>query len=97
MALDEPWCSSVGIAQQDNGPVLIVYLRSRAQNDESGIPTIWEGIPVQMKRTGRIQPATRRIPPMPAEPSQRMPDREAVITSGPETTDSGQILEQDRT
>lgn len=29
--------------------------------------------------------------------TSRMPDREALIMSGPETMDSGQIVEQDRT
>jgi hypothetical protein len=30
------------------------------------------------------------------QPMARMPDREALIMSGPETTDSGLILEQER-
>ena len=30
-------------------------------------------------------------------PDTRMPDREALIKSGPESMDSGRILEQDRT
>jgi antitoxin (DNA-binding transcriptional repressor) of toxin-antitoxin stability system len=30
-------------------------------------------------------------------PEPRMPDREALIMSGPETLDSGRIFEQDRT
>jgi antitoxin (DNA-binding transcriptional repressor) of toxin-antitoxin stability system len=44
------------------------------------------GIPV-----AEIRPISHR----PAAP--RMPDREALIMSGPETLDSGLILEQDRT
>lgn len=37
------------------------------------------------------------IRPISERPKARMPDREALIISGPETTDSGLILEQDRT
>jgi antitoxin (DNA-binding transcriptional repressor) of toxin-antitoxin stability system len=43
------------------------------------------GIPV-----AEIRPISARLKP-------RMPDREALIMSGPETVDSGLILEQDRT
>ena len=35
--------------------------------------------------------------PISDRPKPRMPDREALIMSGPETMDSGLILEQDRT
>jgi antitoxin (DNA-binding transcriptional repressor) of toxin-antitoxin stability system len=37
------------------------------------------------------------IRPISDRPVPRMPDREALIMSGPETLDSGLILEQDRT
>jgi antitoxin (DNA-binding transcriptional repressor) of toxin-antitoxin stability system len=37
------------------------------------------------------------IRPISNRPKPRMPDREAVILSGPETMDSGLILEQERT
>ena len=37
------------------------------------------------------------IRPISYRPAPRMPDREALIMSGPETPDSGLILEQDRT
>jgi antitoxin (DNA-binding transcriptional repressor) of toxin-antitoxin stability system len=37
------------------------------------------------------------IRPISLRPAPRMPDREALIMSGPETLDSGLILEQDRT
>jgi prevent-host-death family protein len=37
------------------------------------------------------------IRPISLKPAPRMPNREAWILSGPETTDSGLILEQDRT
>ena len=37
------------------------------------------------------------IRPISVRPSPRMPDREALILSGPETMDSGRMLEQDRT
>ena len=37
------------------------------------------------------------IRPVSSQPAPRMPDREALIMSGPETLDSGLILEQDRT
>jgi prevent-host-death family protein len=37
------------------------------------------------------------IRPFSERQSPRMPDREALIMSGPETMDSGLILEQDRT
>jgi prevent-host-death family protein len=43
------------------------------------------GVPV-----AEIRPISDRSKP-------RMPDREALIMSGPETLDSGLILEQDRT
>ena len=36
------------------------------------------------------------IRPISARPTPRMPDREALIMSGPETMDSGLIMEQDR-
>jgi prevent-host-death family protein len=36
------------------------------------------------------------IRPISDQPAPRMPDREALIMSGPETVDSGLILEQDR-
>ena len=36
------------------------------------------------------------IRPISDRPKPRMPDREALIMSGPETLDSGLILEQDR-
>jgi hypothetical protein len=52
-----PWYSSVGIAEQDSHPVLIVYLRRRSQQKDPGIPQVWEGIPVQVKQIGRILPA----------------------------------------
>jgi prevent-host-death family protein len=35
--------------------------------------------------------------PIPERTRSRMPDREALIMSGPETMDSGTIMEQDRT
>lgn len=37
------------------------------------------------------------IRPVSTRPRPRMPDREALIVSGPITLDSGLILEQDRT
>lgn len=37
------------------------------------------------------------IRPIPERSAPRMPNREALIMSGPETMDSGLILEQDRT
>jgi len=37
------------------------------------------------------------IRPVSDRPRRSMPDREALIMSGPETLDSGLILEQDRT
>jgi prevent-host-death family protein len=37
------------------------------------------------------------IRPLSVQPKVRMPDREALIMSLPETMDSGLILEQDRT
>jgi prevent-host-death family protein len=37
------------------------------------------------------------IRPISERPKPRMPDREALIMSGPQTMDSGLILEQDRT
>jgi prevent-host-death family protein len=37
------------------------------------------------------------IRPLSERPKPRMPDREALIMSGPQTMDSGPILEQDRT
>jgi len=37
------------------------------------------------------------IRPISDWPRQRMPDRESLIMSAPETMDSGLILEQDRT
>jgi antitoxin (DNA-binding transcriptional repressor) of toxin-antitoxin stability system len=37
------------------------------------------------------------IRPISDRPNPRMPDPEALIMSGPETMDSGLILEQDRT
>jgi len=37
------------------------------------------------------------IRPISSQPKPRMPDREALIMSQPETMDSGLILEQDRT
>ena len=37
------------------------------------------------------------IHPISDRPRPRMPNREALIMSGPETMDSGLILEQDRT
>jgi len=37
------------------------------------------------------------IRPITDKPAPRMPNREALIMSGPETMDSGLILEQDRT
>ena len=37
------------------------------------------------------------IRPISDRPKPRMPNREALIMAGPETTDSGLILEQDRT
>jgi prevent-host-death family protein len=35
--------------------------------------------------------------PLSERPKPRMPDREVLIMSGPQTMDSGLILEQDRT
>jgi antitoxin (DNA-binding transcriptional repressor) of toxin-antitoxin stability system len=35
--------------------------------------------------------------PVSQQPRPRMPDREALIMTGPETMDTGLILEQDRT
>jgi antitoxin (DNA-binding transcriptional repressor) of toxin-antitoxin stability system len=37
------------------------------------------------------------IRPLSERPKPRMPDREVLIMSGPQTMDSGLILEQDRT
>ena len=41
--------------------------------------------------------AVAEIRPIADRPKPRMPDREAFIMSGPETIDSGLLLEQDRT
>jgi hypothetical protein len=40
--------------------------------------------------------SSTEIRPISSQPTPRMPDREAMIMSGPETMDSGLILEQDR-
>jgi antitoxin (DNA-binding transcriptional repressor) of toxin-antitoxin stability system len=41
--------------------------------------------------------AVAEIRPISERSAARMPDREVLIMSGPETRDSGLILEQDRT
>lgn len=58
------------------------------------VSQVGEGEPFIVEKCGvpvaEIRPISKR-------PAPRMPDREVLIMNGPETMDSGLILEQDRT
>ena len=48
-----PYVSNVGIAEDDGSSILIVYVRRLPKKDGS-IPKTWEGIPVQVRRIGKV-------------------------------------------
>jgi hypothetical protein len=56
-----PWFSSVGIGEEDEKPVLIVYsARNVRGNDLKRIPTEYGGIRVVRKTIGRVNPSSPR-------------------------------------
>lgn len=57
----KPWFSSVGVAEEENHPVLIVYLRRKSKAIDNLIPHIWEGIPVRLREIGRVSPLVARV------------------------------------
>ena len=48
-----PYVSNVGIGEAHGGLILIVYVRRLPKKDGS-IPKTWEGIPVQVRRIGKV-------------------------------------------
>lgn len=53
------WFSSVGLAEEQDKPVLIVYLRRKSKAIDSLIPPVWEGIPVRSREIGKISSLSR--------------------------------------
>jgi hypothetical protein len=53
----QPWLSSVGITEEAGRPVLLVYLSKHVSKSQSGIPDIWEGVPVRTQYIGKVRPA----------------------------------------
>ena len=51
----KPWFLNVGIAEEENHPVLVVYLKRKPRNTEIAIPQVWEGIPVQLRVIGKTR------------------------------------------
>jgi hypothetical protein len=54
-----PWFSSVGVAEEEDRPVLIVYLRRKSKAIDGLIPHVWEGIPVRLREIGKISSLSR--------------------------------------
>lgn len=52
----KPWFLNVGIAEEENHPVLVVYLKRKPNKKDATIPQIWEGIPVQLREIGKARP-----------------------------------------
>lgn len=52
----KPWFSNVGIAEEENHPVLVVYLTRKPKNMDTVIPQVWEGIPVRLREIGKARP-----------------------------------------
>ena len=53
----KPWFSSVGLGEEEGQPVLIVYLRRSAGNEQKRVPGSWDNIPVRVQTIGRVIPA----------------------------------------
>jgi hypothetical protein len=49
----KPWFSSVGMAEEGNNPVLIIYLTRKPKVIE--IPPFWEGIPIRIQEIGKVR------------------------------------------
>ncbi|MDD5035216.1 MAG: hypothetical protein PHE55_10690 [Methylococcaceae bacterium] len=54
----KPWFLNVGIAEEENHPVLIVYLKRKPKKMDAAIPQIWEGIPVRLRQIGKARSLT---------------------------------------
>jgi hypothetical protein len=52
----KPWFLNVGIAEEENHPVLVVYLKRKPNKMDAAIPKVWEGIPVQLREIGKTRP-----------------------------------------
>jgi hypothetical protein len=50
----KPWFSSVGVSEEEDCPVLIVYL-ARKPKEDADIPKTWHGIPVILRKVGKLR------------------------------------------
>jgi hypothetical protein len=51
-----PWYLSVGVGQNDDGPMLFVYVKSARHRELSDLARGWMGYPVAVRATGAIRP-----------------------------------------
>lgn len=50
-----PWLQAVGIGELGGEPAIFVYVTGRVPNN--AIPEYWRGVPVWVRRMGRVLPA----------------------------------------
>jgi hypothetical protein len=54
-----PCVSNIGIGEEGGRSILIAYVRRLPKKDGS-IPATWEGIPVQVRRIGKVSAGSAR-------------------------------------
>lgn len=52
----KPWFSNVGVAEEGEHLVLVVYLTRKPKNIAALIPEVWDGIPVRCREIGKVRP-----------------------------------------
>lgn len=58
---DRGWLSSVGVAEESGGPVLVIYLSRPVPAKVLGaLPRMWEQLPVVVRQMGKLVPAEKR-------------------------------------
>ncbi len=51
------WYSGVGVAEEDEETVLVIYSRRRLPKNDADVPQSWEGLAVRVQQIGKIIPA----------------------------------------
>lgn len=51
----KPWFSRVGVSEEEERPVLIVYLARKPKNEDNDVPETWHGIPVRLRKMGKLK------------------------------------------
>jgi hypothetical protein len=53
----KPWYSGVGVSEEGQRTVLIIYSRRRLPRGDRDVPQSWEGLAVRVQQIGNIMPA----------------------------------------